>query len=95
MNLRLINSRFTDMLHQGQRVYLNGKDLWMPPCSYGKDREGQWHVRGPYGHAGILQPASDWNVTEHDDGTITVSPSLDMPGTWHGFLERGVFKDAE
>lgn len=44
-------------------------------------------------------PARDgWTLTEHDDGTITVSPSIlahptaDAPG-WHGFLERGVWRE--
>lgn len=32
-------------------------------------------------------------VTEHEDGTITVSPSIfDAPDGWHGFLERGVWR---
>jgi hypothetical protein len=38
-----------------------------------------------------------WTVTEHDDGTITVSPSIfgnkDRPSAWHGFLERGVWRE--
>lgn len=36
------------------------------------------------------------SVTEHEDGTITVSPSIDLsqrdPTFWHGWLERGVFR---
>lgn len=48
-----------------------------------------------------------WALTEHDDGTITVSPSImaheqtglgqdGEPTTypaWHGFLERGVWRE--
>jgi hypothetical protein len=38
------------------------------------------------------------HVVEHEDGTITVSPSIIMPcydGTQrHGFLERGSWRDA-
>lgn len=40
-----------------------------------------------------------WNVEHHDDGTITVSPSIDakMPGQpeldWHGYLERSVWRE--
>ena len=40
-----------------------------------------------------------WTLTEHGDGTITVSPSINAlpddsgPG-WHGFLERGVWREA-
>ncbi len=32
-------------------------------------------------------------VTEHEDGTVTVSPSIhDAPDGWHGWLERGVWR---
>jgi hypothetical protein len=37
-------------------------------------------------------------VIEHEDGTITVSPSIEVGrlrperGYWHGFLERGVWR---
>jgi hypothetical protein len=35
-------------------------------------------------------------VTEHEDGTITVSPSILCTGhfdkQWHGYLERGVWR---
>jgi hypothetical protein len=48
-----------------------------------------------------------WTLTEHDDGTITMSPSiLAHPSThldandqvvelaeWHGYLERGVWRE--
>jgi hypothetical protein len=32
-------------------------------------------------------------VTEHDDGTVSVSPSIDGEG-WHGYLQRGVWRSA-
>lgn len=32
------------------------------------------------------------SVTEHDDGTITVEPSLVMSNGWHGWLRGGVFE---
>jgi len=35
-------------------------------------------------------------VVEHEDGTITVSPSIMVnqgrPDEWHGYLERGVWR---
>lgn len=35
-----------------------------------------------------------WEITEHDDGTISASPSILDHGTgWHGYLERGVFRE--
>ena len=34
-------------------------------------------------------------ITEHADGTITVSPSILITGAhqWHGFLEKGVWRE--
>jgi hypothetical protein len=77
---------------------------------------GGWIIRDPDGRIGWLHP-SKHQVIEHQDGTITVSPSiLDLPedmtaseamggelgaivpgdggGCWHGFLERGVWREA-
>jgi hypothetical protein len=45
---------------------------------------------------------ADKKITEHDDGTITVMPSIlctyakqrpGMPGAWHGFLVGGVWRE--
>lgn len=49
-----------------------------------------WMAYCPKGGIGAL---SDHIVVEHDDGTITVSPSILMPGKWHGYLERGVWRE--
>lgn len=38
-----------------------------------------------------------WDVVEHEDGTVTVSPSILDRGTengWHGYLKRGVWTAA-
>lgn len=53
-----------------------------------------WLVCSPNGHVGSLAAHT---VVEHEDGTITASPSIlihDGKGTtfWHGYLERGVFR---
>lgn len=60
-----------------------------------------WLCCTPNGHAGNLQRHE---VTEHEDGTITVSPSIliqtsndggkTMVELWHGWLERGVWRSA-
>lgn len=65
---------------------------------YGKDPEsGWWFVRPPGSHLGSLR---EHDVTEHDDGTITVSPSIlqittDERGQpveeFHGWLRHGVW----
>jgi uncharacterized protein DUF6527 len=49
-------------------------------------------------------PGSDappvWGYTEHSDGTVTITPSINqapVPGHvegWHGFLERGEWRTA-
>jgi hypothetical protein len=42
--------------------------------------------------------SQSWDMVEHGDDTITLSPSINLhptPGVhdgWHGFLERGVWR---
>lgn len=51
--------------------------------------EGAWYLYLPGGGVGNL---TNHDVTEHDDGTITVSPSILVEagrGRRHGFLRRG------
>lgn len=55
---------------------------------------------GPLGWAGKLPNGmrcglAKHQITEHGDGTITVSPSILVHGEWpwHGFLERGVWRE--
>jgi hypothetical protein len=64
-------------------------DTLAPDAVRGKDYE--WCIRDPQGDVGQL---GKHEVTEHEDGTITVSPSILNPGQggWHGFLERGVWR---
>ena len=75
----------------------------MPPASYGRAtaeralgaRVGWWQVTTPDGHVGALNPEVH-SIIEHDDGTITVTPSIDMSqrhaGAWHGYLTTGEFR---
>lgn len=55
-----------------------------------KDR---WWARCPSGDLGNL---SGHTVHVHEDGSITVSPSILISsrtnGEWHGWLERGVWR---
>lgn len=49
----------------------------------------------PEGVAGrVVEPT--WTITEEDDGTITVSPSIwwNKPEGWHGFLDHGIWREA-
>jgi hypothetical protein len=68
----------------------------MEPGDYGRwpgrERLGWW-CKTPNGHGGNLRAHT---ITEHDDRTITVAPSIlvgDATGElWHGYLERGVWR---
>lgn len=83
---------------QGRRVYPDedGEFSGMNPGEYGfaKDR---WLMCLP---TGIIATVTNkiWKITEHEDGTITVHPSIlttsrEDPGlNWHGFLVKGVFR---
>ena len=79
----------------GERWY--GEDSPVGPGSYGRvlvDGEWEWRCRTPSGYGGRL---SQHDVVEHEDGTITVSPSIlvEYPpeGNWHGYLECGVWRE--
>ncbi len=59
-------------------------------------RGWRWFTITPNGHYGNL---GGHEIEEHADGTITVSPSIKVssPGDvelYHGFLERGVWREA-
>ena len=62
---------------------------------YWQASNGDWCAKVPTGARCGLR---NHQVTEHEDGTITASPSilLTMPGmeemNWHGYLERGVWR---
>lgn len=77
----------------GKRVYLDERGhLRLGDGDYGKDESGVWCARPPGHHMGNFQ---NHKVTEHEDGTITVSPSIlltDENGEWHGFLENGIWR---
>jgi hypothetical protein len=48
------------------------------------------------GGSGAFRNDGRWTVEEHDDGTVTVSPSIwhDKPHGWHGFLRAGEWQKA-
>ena len=83
---------------QGTRVESIG-DLWGEDgvdggyCPVTSEDGRSWMVRTPNGHLGNL---GNHEVVEHEDGTITVSPSIlvsDPSGElWHGYLEGGVWR---
>lgn len=81
----------------GRRIYSKNGDLRLEAGDYGRHPGGDWLVCTPNGHVGNV---SRHTVTEHEDGTITVSPSIlikhDQGQGWrevfHGFLEQGVWR---
>lgn len=90
---------------QGKRVDADPNDGNQFPFprlkagEYGKDVDGIWHCSAPretpdgFGFTGNL---SKHTVVEHEDGTITVTPSILITrhdGTWHGYLERGFWRE--
>lgn len=79
-------------------------------CPYAADGAlvADWPVPGDFflyagqGWRGVTPNGVEANlvahtVTEHEDGTITVAPSIKAGdhehGEWHGFLERGVWRE--
>jgi hypothetical protein len=55
--------------------------------------------RIPVSEKGTTNQPVQWGMVEHEDGTISLSPSINLhptPGLdetgWHGFLERGAWR---
>ena len=60
---------------------------------YWKEKDGTWSIYFPGYGVGWM---AKHTITDHEDGTITASPSVLMEsrrGTKHGFLEHGVWRD--
>ena len=76
---------------EAERIFPNalGHLIFPKALCYGRDHDGIWWFRHPDGHSGML---TDHEVIEHENGTITVLPSIVM-GSVHGFLEKGVWRD--
>ncbi len=84
---------------EGKRRDLSDGVFLLEPGEYGVDSEGTWWCRAPQANGFYAGPGrlSNHQVTEHEDGTITVSPSILITGhhdkQWHGYLERGVWRE--
>lgn len=85
---------------QGRRLRDPREGAMQPGDYYYWPARKDWIAVTPNGHHASL---TDHEVTEHEDGTITVSPSIlvstsDEQGApvecWHGYLERGVWREA-
>lgn len=87
---------------QGRRIYSTPEKPYivstMEPGDYGIDIDGYYICYPPKDGAGPIN-ISTWNVTVNSDGTITVSPSInvmnpDGSSLWHGFLKNGIWEEA-
>lgn len=80
---------------QGRRVSDDTPYAEMRPGDYCREvwrPFGRWIVCDPSGVVGGVNPKVH-TITEHEDGTITLSPSFVGLQGWHGFLERGVWRE--
>ena len=78
---------------QGYRIPDPDGYVFLKEGEYGKFGD-IWYGRPPGLYMGNF---SEHKVTVHDDGTITVSPSIlidEGDKQWHGYLEKGVWRDA-
>lgn len=81
-----------------EQVGADGREVIAPPGSYMKVLKADgstwcWYIRDPNGDCASIGFGTH-AVTEYDDDTISVSPSIVVPHgqRWHGFLERGVWR---
>jgi hypothetical protein len=91
----------TDLLQPGEYVLVNPirMENGDPVPEWVKKQYPIWLACSPNGHTGNLAAHT---VTEHEDGTITVSPSILISTRrdgkdielFHGYLERGVWREA-
>ena len=92
---------------KGKRVDWNPADTVDYPFpklklgEYGKSRDGIWYCCTPSGTEGMLGNLKAHTVVEHEDGTITVTPSILVTvhekgvevQRWHGFLIKGEWRE--
>lgn len=87
----------------GTRWPDNTEDADIPPGGYCKITDKLelspiskpfWYARSPNGDLGTFGRTAH-QITEHEDGTITVSPSMHYAGKhwsgWHGWLTKGIW----
>lgn len=65
------------------------------PGEYGKwNKDGHWYAVPP--GTDLTANLSAHSIIEHENGAITVSPSIlvgDGQASWHGYLRNGIFEE--
>jgi len=87
-----------DNLKSGEYVLFDnpytGTKQWFGCCPTEKSED----PKSPFFHS-VICGLGAHDVVEHEDGTITVSPSIlvtrrtDEPQLWHGYLQQGIWKE--
>lgn len=85
---------------QGKRRDFTEDNEIPQPGEYGRHWfNGEWMCCAP-GNSDMIGGLAKHTVVEHEDGTITVSPSILITywsgkeyQQWHGYLERGVWRE--
>lgn len=59
------------------------------------DGRSEWYCLAPAIGGGAVGNLNNHDITEHEDGTITVSPSILIHGQdgWHGYLTKGTWRE--
>ena len=77
----------------GNPDYVNDRQ----PGDYWRHTDGTWRAITPNGMPVNLADLAP--IEEHDDGTITVTPSIQQLASskkrYEGFLERGVWRESQ
>lgn len=77
----------------GRRVqdHPTGEGIGYQPGDYARI-DGVWYGCTPNG---LIANLRNHAIIEHEDGTITAAPSIEVKGRgyWHGYLERGAWRE--
>lgn len=84
------------MKFQGKRAYMinpvPGEVPQLEQGEYAKDFDGHWWARLPVDRPPTVYSLDNHEVEEHEDGTITVSPSIECEPFFHGYLKKGTWE---
>jgi hypothetical protein len=80
---------------QGRRLEDGTKLLAMQPGDYALSKDGrEIDFCDPFGNFGGISKDKRWDWIEYEDKTVTVRSSIRVTSqkSWHGYLERGVWR---